>query len=272
MSSRDLTFMEPATALQALAPGVNAGVQMGHAVLNQRATWTLGVFTDGLGADFGDASKDFGRAITRLTCLPLYQRPPDEPAAARLLHLGLSGNLLYSGSSQVRYQSRPESHLAPYVVDTGLMNTRGALVLGAEVAWVNGPFSVQGEYLHSFVDQVEGEALDFDGLYASASWFLTGESRPYNRTRGYFDRVIPKRSFDWGKGGWGAWEIAGRFSFVNLNSGAVHGGRIAMGMAGLNWYLHSHVKWRFEYGFGHVNGRLPQGNVNVFQTRMELDF
>jgi len=43
-------------------------------------------------------------------------------------------------------------------------------------------------------------------------------------------------------------------------------------MTGVNWYLHSHVKWRFEYGFGHVTGRQPEGNLNILLTRMEVDF
>jgi hypothetical protein len=47
---------------------------------------------------------------------------------------------------------------------------------------------------------------------------------------------------------------------------------MAMFMGGVNWYLHSHVKLRFDYGFGHVDGRQPEGNLNVFQTRMEIDF
>lgn len=84
--------------------------------------------------------------------------------------------------------------------------------------------------------------------------------------------MVPKRNFSFGKGGWGAWEIAGRFSFLDLNSGDVHGGRLSMLTAGVNWYLHSHVKWRFDYGFGHVTGRQPEGNLNIFQTRMEVDF
>jgi phosphate-selective porin len=47
---------------------------------------------------------------------------------------------------------------------------------------------------------------------------------------------------------------------------------MSMIMTGVNWYLHSHVKWRFDYGFGKVAGRQPDGNINVFQTRMEVDF
>ena len=47
---------------------------------------------------------------------------------------------------------------------------------------------------------------------------------------------------------------------------------MSMIMAGVNWYLHSHVKWRCNYGFGRVTDRDPDGNVNIFQTRIEVDF
>jgi phosphate-selective porin OprO/OprP len=271
-SSRDTTMMELAAPLEALAPGVNAGIEIGRPVFDQRATWKLGLFTDGVGHDVGEATKNYGRAITRLTALPIYEVNPDHPGSETLLHLGLSANILYAGSGSVRYRSRPESHLAPYVVDTGNIAADSALVTGAEAAWVNGPFSLQGEYLHSWVPERDGQQPGFDGVYASASWFLTGESRLYDRQNGCFARVIPHKNFDWGKGGWGAWEVAARGSYVNLTSADVNGGRLSMLMTGVNWYPHSHVKWRFEYGFGHVADRQPEGNINVFQTRMEVDF
>jgi phosphate-selective porin OprO and OprP len=271
-SSRDITFMELAAPVQALAPGMGTGAQIGRPVFHERMTWAFGLFSEGVGNDYGDASQNFARAITRLTCLPVYHADPDQPGSAQLLHLGLSANILYSGNSTVHYRSRPQSYQAPYVIDTGDIAAEGAFVAGAEVAWVNGPFSVQGEFLNSWVRENNGQTPDFYGLYATASWFLTGESRPYDRTTGAFARVIPKRNFDFGHGGWGAWEIAGRYSYANLDSADVNGGRLRMIMAGVNWYLHSHLKWRFEYGFGHVTDRQPSGNMNIFQTRIEADF
>jgi phosphate-selective porin OprO/OprP len=273
-SSRDITFMEPAVPLQALAPGVNAGFLMGRPVFDDRATWAFGLFTDGVGQDFGDASRNYGRAIVRFTGLPIDRRQAelsDTPVSNNFLHLGLSANILYSANSTVRYQARPESHLAPHVVDTGEIASQGALVLGTEVAWVNGPFAIQGEFLQSFVEQSTSQTLSFGGWYASASWFLTGETRPYNRADGSFGRVVPKHNFNWGHGGWGAWEIAGRYSAVDLNDGDVDAGRLRMLMAGLNWYLHSHVKMRFNYGFGRVKTRDSTDNLNVFQMRAEFD-
>jgi phosphate-selective porin OprO/OprP len=271
-SSRDITLMETAAPLEALAPGVNAGIEIGQPVFDQRATWKLGLFTEGVGQDTGDATKNYGRVISRITALPIYETNTAHSDSAKFLHLGLSANILYSSSSSVRYRSRPESHLAPYVIDTGDMEADRALVVGTEVAWVNGPFSVQGEFLRSWVYQNNGQVPSFGGFYSTVSWFLTGESRPYVLTTGAFGRVIPKRNFDFGHGGWGAWEIAGRYSCTDLDSRDVHGGSLSMLMTGVNWYLHSHLKWRFEYGFGHVSGRQPEGNLNIFQTRVQIDF
>jgi hypothetical protein len=59
---------------------------------------------------------------------------------------------------------------------------------------------------------------------------------------------------------------------TDLDCGDVHGGKLSMLMGGLNWYLHSHIKWRFDYGFGHISDRTPGGNLNIFQTRIEVDF
>jgi phosphate-selective porin OprO/OprP len=269
-SSRDITFMEQPAPIQALAPGNSSGFEIGRPVFDQRATWSMGLFTQGVGYDVGDASTDYGRAILRITALPLWSQ--NENGAQKLLHLGVSANVLFSGNSTVQYRSRPESYLAPYVVDTGKISADGAVVVGAEIAWVDGPFSIQGETMSSWVDETDGGVPNFNGFYGSASWFLTGESRPYNRADGIFGRLIPNQNFNFGHGGWGALELAARVSYIDLNSGDVHGGRTTMLMGGVNWYLTPHIRWRFNYGLAQVRSHSPQGNVNIFQTRIEVDF
>lgn len=273
-SSRDMMFMERAAPVAALASGVNAGLQVGRPVFGRSMTWALGLFTDGVGTgkEFGEATKGFGRMVGRVTGVPVFSRDTENPNSQRLLHLGLSGSMVYAGQDVVRYRTRPESHLAPVVVDTGDIDSDGAFSLGAEAAWVQGPLCVQGEMLRSWVDDNTGGEVHFSGFYGSVSWFLTGETRPYDRAKGTFGRVIPRRPFDFGRSGWGAWELAGRYSYVDLNSGPIHGGRLGLLTAGVNWHLQSHVKWRFDYGFGRVSDRTPKGNLNIFQTRIEVDF
>ncbi len=271
-------YMEFAAPIQALAPGSDAGVQVGGPVLKDRMTWSFGLFSEGVGSDVGDASEDFARAIMRVTGLPVYHADPAKPDSANFLHLGLSANVLYSGDNVVHYESRPESYRAPITVNTGNINADGALVVGGEVAWVNGPLTLQGEYLHSFVKEsystnYGSPTLGFDGFYASASYFLTGESRPYDRRKGAFTRVIPHHNFNLKQGGGlGALELAARVSHVDLNSDNVEGGRMSMLMTSLNWYLQSHVVLRFEYGFAHITESPQSGNINIFQTRLQVDF
>jgi phosphate-selective porin OprO/OprP len=271
-SSRDMMFMEAAPPIQALAAGVEAGLQLGRSIARQRMTWALGFFANGVGNDFGDATEDFGRAVTRITGLAIDRVDPKDPRSGTLLHLGLSGYFLYADSGSLRYRSRPASHLAPFVVDTGTIQADTSALIGTEAAWVHGPWTVQAEALRARGETLEGDGTDFQGLYVAGSYFLTGESRPYNRTQGCFARVTPTRNFQPGRGGWGAWELAGRWSHVDLNSSGIAGGRLSMGAVALNWYLHSHVKWRFEFDFGQVSGRNPSGNLQIFQSRLELDF
>ncbi len=273
-SSRDLAFMEPATVLQALAPANEAGIQLGQPVLDERGTWALGIFGGGVFAtEYGNASQDYGNAIGRITYLALEHVNPEHPAENRYLHVGLSVNLQYSPASTVRYRSRPESYLAPHVIDTGNIDASGSGAVGAELAYVNGPFSVQGEFIDSLVRQNNGDGLNFYGFYASASWYLTGESRPYDRSNGAFKRLVPRRNFDFGRGGaWGAFEVSARFSHTDLTDGDINGGKINLLMGELNWYLHSHVRWMFNAGGGHVTGGPSDGDIILFQTRIGVDF
>ncbi|HEX5398055.1 MAG TPA: porin [Verrucomicrobiae bacterium] len=272
-SSRDITFMEPAAPFQAMGPPNEVGIQIGQPVFSQRATWALGIFGDTGGDNqFGNNSRDYGNAMGRVTWLAIDHRAPGNPTANQYLHLGLSANYQYSASSQIQYKSRPESYIAPSVIDTGDIDASAATVVAAESAWVNGPFSVQGEVIHSFVQRNGGGTLNFGGFYGEAGWFLTGESRPYNPGNGDFKRLVPLHNFNFGQGGWGALELAARFSHTDLSDGAVHGGKLNELMTAANWYLNPHVRWTFNYGMGHVWGGPQDGKFFIFQTRISVDF
>ena len=273
-SSRDITFMEPAAPFQAIGPANEVGVQIGHPVFNQRATWALGLFgSANTSYEFGNSSKNYGNVIGRLTWLAVDHINPAQPAENHLLHLGLSASYQYSASSQVLYRSRPESYIAPYVIDTGDIDASSATTAATEAAWVRGPFAVQGEAISSFVNVNGGSTLSLWGGYAEASWFLTGESRAYDPVAADFKRLIPRQNFNFGKDGWGAWQIAARFSHTDLTDGTVQGGRLNELMAGLNWYLNPHLRWMFNYGMGRTwDGRAGNGDFFIFQTRLAIDF
>ena len=270
-SSWAITFMEPAAPLQALAPGTEAGIQVGRPVLDGRATWRLGLFANGVGgSEYGLVSTSYGSVIGRATWLPIREGGSEGSSVPRFLHVGLSANVLFSASDTLRYQSRPESYIAPIVIDTGDMSANGATTLGAEAAFVNGPFSLQAEFLHSWVDRTEGDSLNFGGYYVSASWFLTGETRPYDPYNAKFTFVSPRKDFNWKKKEWGAFELACRYSFTNLTNQNVQGGRLNMLMGGLNWYVTPHIRWTVNAGWGRVTGTAHVGNLVIAQIRLAV--
>jgi phosphate-selective porin OprO/OprP len=116
----------------------------------------------------------------------------------------------------------------------------------------------------------------FNGWYAQASWFLTGEQKPYNAAVGAFTAPKVLHPFNFGSdAGWGAFELAARFSELDLNSheldtsavvtnwvaanrtytfyNTVRGGDQRILTAEANWYPNSFVKFGLAWQYIQVN-------------------
>ena len=115
------------------------------------------------------------------------------------------------------------------------------------------------------------------GWYVQASWILTGEQKPYSVANGAFTAPKVLHPFNFGEdAGWGAFELAGRFSDLNLNSHALdtsnvitawtgaanrtytffnteRGGDQRILTAELNWYPNNFVKFGFAYQYVQVS-------------------
>lgn len=133
---------------------------------------------------------------------------------------------------------------------------------GAE-GWFNyGPLSVQGEYLRTNINGVGYDSEHLTGYYGFISYFLTGESKAYHVRNGAANRIRPNRPFQLNGPGWGAWELAFGYDYIDMNSGVITGGKADMIRFGLNWYPHSNVK--FQANVVHMldinTARTPMGN------------
>jgi phosphate-selective porin OprO/OprP len=164
----------------------------------------------------------------------------------------------------VQLRDRPELRVdGARLVDTGAIDTRHITVYGAEAGLNVRNFTAEGEYFKFNIDRRNTTAVAlgdprFDGWYVQGSWVITGEPRTYNGGEARFDAPKPAFNFNPKAGVWGAFELAARYSTVNLNwrdglrgaatpAGGVRGGEQTIWTVGLNWYLNPSMRMMFNY-------------------------
>ena len=153
--------------------------------------------------------------------------------------------------------------------DTGdITDATGVDLVGLEFAAINGPLSVQGEWMQASVDSTAAGNPDLSSYYLFASYFLTGEHRVYKASSATFGRVRPKHNY-LGDGGSGALELALRYSSADLADANVSGGELDNITLGLNWYLNPNTRVMLNYTAADLAGT---GDSNIAQARFQIDF
>ncbi|HZC17463.1 MAG TPA: porin [Caulobacteraceae bacterium] len=203
------------------------------------------------------------------------------------LHLGVGVDELLQApnsgngtANALTLSDPPELRIDPTAfLNTGAIGTlaspvTGGYVLDIETAATFKNLFWQGEYYHYQVDRRGLANADFDGAYGQVSWTLTGESHNYNPQAGAYYRIVPTHPFNPSQGGWGAWEVAARVSYVNLDSnflpgeslattpGAVDGGKQLGYSLALNWYPNDLIRFTLDYdnvNYQKINGVVVKG-------------
>jgi phosphate-selective porin OprO and OprP len=196
---------------------------------------------------------------------------------------------LIANTQTLTLSDRPELRIDPTtLVSTGaLPGVSGAQVYSAEAAGTYGPLFFQGEYFWYNVDRnafAPLPSLRFQGGYAEAAYVLTGETRRYNPAAASYGGIVPANPFSLTGGGWGAWEIAGRFSTIDLNdqlaaANGVAGGRQTIYTLALNWYANRNVRLMFDFLHGDITKQISPTNFgdagakfNAFAMRTQVAF
>jgi phosphate-selective porin OprO/OprP len=270
-SSNDTMFMERSSAATIAANSLGAGSFRTHAGIrgNNDRLWA-GVYLTGptLGATHIGSStatvtgttEQYG-SFGRLT----YQLVQGETYS---LHIGGDAQAVFkpptnttTGVPTLTLSDRPELRIDPTAILTtgAIANASAAQVYSAEAAAGHGPLFFQGEYLHFNIDRRLGlPTLQFAGWYVQGSWTLTGESRAYNPSTGSYGTIVPAHPFVTNSNEWGAWELAGRYSVIDLNDrlgfkDGIAGGDQTVYTVGLNWYVNRNVKFMFNYLHGIID-------------------
>ena len=272
-STNDIMFVER-PSIQVVANNIFADdFRSGMGVRSNNDRYWAGIYLTGpqSGATHNTAQQlgTWGRATYQLLQEPDYS-----------LHLGANAGALLKppapgGIRSITLSDRPEVRVDPTVIlSTGLLGTaahplNGAQVYGIEAAatWRN--FYLQGEYFHLDVDRQGLATNGFDGGYIEGSWIITGEKRGYLPAAGAYTNPVPDHPLSpWDdQWGYGAFELAARYSTVNLNdhfvpgvvpspgSNAVGGGQQTVYAVGLNWYPNRNIRFMFDYLHGDINKR-----------------
>lgn len=223
-----LPMQERSSVADAFLLSRNFGALVNGNALNRRMSWAGGVFNNFIDSD--QSIDDSATAVVgRVTWLPFVSEDQNN-----LFHLGLAARLS-DGNRGYLYRAEPEFNKSPLFVDTGAGDADGISQYNLEASWRRGPLWVSGEYVGTHVDSPASGALDFSGYYVTGSWILTREMRDYIYKSGTFGPVPVSRSVY--QNGKGAWEVAARWSSIDLTDGPVVGGEMDVSSLAVNWWL-----------------------------------
>jgi len=294
-SSRFNVFLERPFVIEAFnADARRLGIAMYGNNSDDSFGWAYGVYNleniKGDGEYRGDSVQLSGNA--RVFGSPWY----DETSGGRgYWHWGLAGMVAHpdgdsgpvdENSNEARFSTRPEARSQSSWLDTGrIAGAEWYEVIGLETIVNVGAVQVTGEYQVNWVQRDNtGPDVFFHGAYVYVSYFLTGESMQYNRSSGTLARVKPYENFflvDRCMGGhatgWGAWQIAARYSYLDVSDGDILGGVGHSITGALNWHWTGYSKLQLNVLYGEIDDHAPVGGFTsgdylIVGARVAVDF
>lgn len=298
-SSRFNVFMERPLMVDAFNEDARRiGVSAQGVSEDQVYNWQYGIFnmesTASTGKYIGDSLQMSFNA--RLASSPWY----DESSGGRgYFHWAISSMFADpdgdvdpadTNENEARFRTRAELRSEQRWLDTGRIRGAEAYeIVGLETILNVGPFQVVGEYMSDWLQRDEttpgtGPDLFFHGGYVYVAYMLTGEHVPYDRETGTIDRVEPFEDFFVVRrcsgrigSGWGAWQAALRYSYLDLTDQDIRGGVENNVTLGLVWYFNPYANLQFNAVYGDIEDHQPvggytAGHFTALGTRLRMDF
>jgi phosphate-selective porin OprO/OprP len=285
-SVRDLPFLERPLTF-ALGPFRQTGISLSQVAPDERTTFAISGYrflNDAFGNVYAD-NGGYGTAM-RLTSIPI------DLGGNYLFHLGggysfndPGRDLLPSVSAdEVSFGQNPLLGLpglsvdtidaVPPFVSTGAIPTKNNNDFNIELAIAGGRSAIESEVRWAHVNQLNGISNVFPAAYVQYRYVLTGEEIPYDRQSGFFKRIVPDPC-SCGFGLPGAWEIATRASYIDLNGDGIPGPgrRLTDVTVGLNWYVNGFTKCQLNWIHAQLDDqRIGDSTTQTVAFRTQLDF
>lgn len=279
-SSSALSDIERSLASE-LAPNRDIGIQLQGDVADGRLGYAIGVFNgtvDGRDAATTNPDNNFEYAGR------IFFEPFKNSANA------LSGLGFGIGASVGDKEGSGNNFLARYRTpgQVQFFNYRSAVLAdGQQSRWspqgyyYRNAFGLLAEYIVSKQELNIGgvrEDISNRAWQATASYVLTGEDASY---RGV---VKPSQPFNPGTGGWGAFEVVGRYGALEIDDAtfplfadpSIAASEATSWTLGLNWYLNSNLKLVVNYLQTSLDGGAAAGvdreDEKAVFTRLQVAF
>lgn len=276
-SDNTTTFAERSLT-NALFPSRNFGGAIG--TYGPNWTVTAGVFggNANTSATTGNTTiEDNGVSGTaRITYAPILTQD-------QLLHLGIAGSYRSQDptNTNLSFSSRPEDQLfTRTLVSTGtLRNAQESGRLGLEAIYQYKSYRLTSEYTFVDVGGVTPTASTanrgdrfFQSGYVEGAWVVNGNGRAYRLAPTYGSEFAVLQGVDIDDaqrisgGGYGVFEVAARYSALDLQDGLTAGGRLEDVTAGLNWYPDRNIKVIANYVHSHADPAPAALNVSKIDS------
>lgn len=146
---------------------------------------------------------------------------------------------------RVKYDPKDETNVSELEFTVAKVGgVKLATNINADAAFSFGPWRMTGEYYINRLALKTSEVVNFSGFYVQSAFLLTGENHPWNYREGEFTQVKAENKS-------GAWEVAARYSYINLNDfeQGVRGGQKGQYTVGLNYYASNNVKFMLNFSY-----------------------
>lgn len=146
---------------------------------------------------------------------------------------------------RIKYDPKDETNVSELeftVAKVGGVKLATNMNVDAAVSF--GPWRMTGEYYINRLALKTTEVVNFSGFYVQSAFLLTGENHAWNYREGEFTQVRADRKS-------GAWEVAARYSYINLNDfeQGVRGGQKGQYTVGINYYASRNVKFMMNFSY-----------------------